>query len=739
MKPKSIIIRWLKLLPIVSLMAMPASAATTFYVSPSGKNTNAGRSESQPFQEVQHALDKMAAGDTLIVLDGNYTGTLQLKSDITIKAKNPRKVVFSGAETLKGTFRRHSGNVYKIEAPQDIKQLFYKGSPMTWATFPNIKWSENWMADKKWLASSKGSGPGILRSDAFSQIADLDLTGGYCFLRYSKGNSCYSRPVKSFNGRVLRWDDTDFYSVAFSGEDGRRGSPAAIEKGKSKSNVRAKFFLAGALDLLDTGGEWFAKDEVLYFYSPEGGQPDPADILIKTNDYAIHETEPVSNVSIQGIDFFATSVKLMNPDNENIRFQDSQFSYIGSELLFVDSPSGLRAAKPIHANGSGIEFDRCLFAGGQNTGLDLKGEDLTVKNCVFMENNRHANFESRALTVSQAGTVNITGNTFFNNCSDAVRITYRSEPEIEKKPQISYNNIFNAGIYNADVSGVYMPNLSQHWTEIHHNWVHNCKGNGVRLDQAGEKLTVHHNVFWASKRGLNIEGFGNFNIYNNTSVLNKEAGALTRNVVSKRKGTGTAFVSNDTTFPPITDWNVLNNLVQELGDRVGPSEKGPFDEAKKAGTLNPERAKQHTIPIRDRGAIKGNITGFEMDIFTVGKLDGLNLIPSDKTIENGVRQTPDLAAEGVTDLDSFRGAYGITDKGWHPGSDWMPYGLAVPKTMAESEAYAKKYHGNSVVPKVSLTGLPEGKLSPNNYVAADDDTVPGGKGKKKRKGKGKSK
>ena len=287
----------------------------------------------------------------------------------------------------------------------------------------------------------------------------------------------------------------------------------------------------------------------------------------------------------------------MNPDNENIRFQDSQFSYIGSELLFVDSPSGLRTAKPIHANGSGIEFDRCLFAGGQNTGLDLKGEDLTVKNCVFMENNRHANFESRALTVSQAGTVNITGNTFFNNCSDAVRITYRSEPEIEKKPQISFNNIFNAGIYNADVSGVYMPNLSQHWTEIHHNWVHNCKGNGVRLDQAGEKLTVHHNVFWASKRGLNIEGFGNFNIYNNTSVLNKEAGALTRNVVSKRKGTGTAFVSNDTTFPPITDWNVLNNLVQELGDRVGPSEKGPFDEAKKAGDAQPRKGRS-SIPFQ---------------------------------------------------------------------------------------------------------------------------------------------
>ena len=64
--------------------------ADTFYVSPTGDDRNSGTSESQPFGVVQHAIDRMQAGDTLVVLNGVYTGTLKLKSGITIKGRNPR-------------------------------------------------------------------------------------------------------------------------------------------------------------------------------------------------------------------------------------------------------------------------------------------------------------------------------------------------------------------------------------------------------------------------------------------------------------------------------------------------------------------------------------------------------------------------------------------------------------------------------------------------------------------------
>ena len=562
-------------------------------------------------------------------------------------------------------------------------------------------------------ASAKGTGPGILTSDAFNAIKDLDIDNGFCFMRYSKGNSCYSRKIESFDGTTLEWDDTNFYSGTYTGEDGRRGSPAAIKKRKAKPDINVRFFLAGALSLLDSEGEWFAKDGSLYIYSAESVPPKAEEFLIKVNDYTISEQKVISNLNIVGVDFFASSISLGNQDNSNISFKDVQFSYIGGELLFTDNIQGEKVNRPIHVEGDEVVFERCLIAGAQNSGLKLGGSNLTVKNCVFLENNRHANFQGRALVISARGTFNISHNTFFNNCSDAILIKWDPKIKEVSEPQIAYNNILNAGIYNSDVSGVYMPNLSQRWTEFHHNWVHNVKGNGVRLDQAGEKLSVHHNVFWASKRGLNIEGFQNFNIYNNTSIHNEAPGFITLNVLNKRKGIGDAVVSNDTTFAPIKDWNVLNNLIQEFVDRIGPSEKSAFQRAEENGRLHPERAKNKVIPITDRGTIQGNLTGFDEKIFVSGNLDGLNLIPVDTMVKNGVEQTKELKEQHLTALDSYRGAYDVNGEYWYPGSNWMPYGLNLIETMAESEAFAKKYHALSIVPKIYISDLSLGQLRQN--------------------------
>ena len=284
---------------------------------------------------VQHAVDAMKAGDTLVVLDGVYTGMLKLKSGIRIQAKNPRKVIFSGAEPLKGSFEKHSENIYKIQIDAKPKQVFYQDKPMTWARWPNMQWSENWNRGKKWAGGIARFG--TLDHKAFALMKDLDLTDGYCFIRYSKGNSCYSRAIKGFDGDTLLWDDTNFYNRLFTGEDGKRGRIAIAGGAKG---VRGTFFLTGALDLLDADGEWFAKDGTLYFYASAGKPPIASDFLIKTNDYSIYQDEALSDVKIEGVDFLATSVKLGNQNNKKITFRNVHFSYIGAEPLFIDGPKG---------------------------------------------------------------------------------------------------------------------------------------------------------------------------------------------------------------------------------------------------------------------------------------------------------------------------------------------------------------------------------------------------------------
>ncbi|MCK5175876.1 MAG: hypothetical protein KAR47_20955, partial [Planctomycetes bacterium] len=363
---------------VLPFLLYTSGFAATYYVSPSGDDANSGGSEDRPFRVAQHAVDRMQAGDTLVVLDGVYTGTLKLKSGITIRAKNPRKAVFSGVEPLKARFERHAGNIYKARISGSPKQLFYNDQPMTWARWPNARWSENWIKEKKWARATDGTGPGVLTSDAFKQVEDMDLTGGYCFIRYGKRNSCYSRLIESFDGTTLHWNDENFYTKKYTGSDGPKGTAEEILKMRSEEEIlemrrkdenyemrlrdenhpnKTEFFLVGSLELLDAPGEWFAEDGILYIYPPDGKAPSESVILYKTADYCINEEEPVSDITIEGIDFLGCSVRLAASGNSNISFENSHFKYIGGELLYVDRVQGTELAdKPIYVAGSKIRI-----------------------------------------------------------------------------------------------------------------------------------------------------------------------------------------------------------------------------------------------------------------------------------------------------------------------------------------------------------------------------------------------
>ena len=96
-------------------------------------------------------------------------------------------------------------------------------------------------------------------------------------------------------------------------------------------------------------------------------------------------------------------------------------------------------------------------------------------------------------------------------------------------------------------------------------------------------------------------------------------------------------------------------------------------------------------------------------------------------VKNGVEQSKELMEQEVTSLNSYRGAYDVGDDYWVPGSNWMPYGLDVLKTMAASELFAKKYYSISIIPEIDVTDLPRGLLSQNSYQAAADNKSEGSK------------
>ena len=69
-------LNYLLLIPIILLLILISwvnAQATTYYVSPSGRDNNKG-SKSAPFRTIQHAAGSVNPGDTVIVGDGTYTG-----------------------------------------------------------------------------------------------------------------------------------------------------------------------------------------------------------------------------------------------------------------------------------------------------------------------------------------------------------------------------------------------------------------------------------------------------------------------------------------------------------------------------------------------------------------------------------------------------------------------------------------------------------------------------------------
>ncbi|MFJ8862398.1 choice-of-anchor Q domain-containing protein [Streptomyces sp. NPDC102451] len=90
-------------LPMLLAGATPAQAATTtYYVSPSGSDTNPGTSDGAPLKTLQKAADLTEPGDTVSIMKGTYTESAEGRDVLTIRR--------SGSAGLPITFKAYPGH-----------------------------------------------------------------------------------------------------------------------------------------------------------------------------------------------------------------------------------------------------------------------------------------------------------------------------------------------------------------------------------------------------------------------------------------------------------------------------------------------------------------------------------------------------------------------------------------------------------------------------------------------------
>jgi hypothetical protein len=257
--------------------ALSANAAT-YYVSPTGNDSNSGTSQAQAWRtiaRVQQVAGSLQAGDqVLFQRGGRYNGQLTINSSGS--QSNPIVVgaygsgappEISGSITVSGWIP-WQGNIWRAPVSQAVKHVYIANDLQTLARFPNQGWARTTSATTSSLNSAA-----INQGSGYWNGAELVLRSSNWSYETATVNS-------SGNGSL------SYSSIWFH--------PGSYDWG---------FFLRNKLSELDSPGEWFhdAAAGMLYFWPPNNGDPNSMPVEASVFEYGVTNGWQRNNIRVQDI------------------------------------------------------------------------------------------------------------------------------------------------------------------------------------------------------------------------------------------------------------------------------------------------------------------------------------------------------------------------------------------------------------------------------------------------------
>ena len=167
----------------------------------------------------------MQPGDTCWIREGVYRETIQLTQSgrmnppITFARYKEERVIVDGSDPVIGPWVRDETGIWKTKftSASPMEAIFCGGQMMMEARWPNCSWEENWNADQKWALTGKDSKLGVIESPELA-ASNLDLSGGLLYLKLSKGNNCFTRPITGHRAgsKSLEYDKTGIEARAWN-------------------------------------------------------------------------------------------------------------------------------------------------------------------------------------------------------------------------------------------------------------------------------------------------------------------------------------------------------------------------------------------------------------------------------------------------------------------------------------------------------------------------------------------
>lgn len=481
------------LLASTLLFCTAAVQAATYYVSPSGSDSNAGTSTGAPFKTIQKAASIMVAGDTCYIRAGTYRETVTpanngtASAPITFAPYSGEKPIISGANLLSATWTVHSGSIYRASTTATFNQLFLDGNMVNEARWPHA--SINGLLDitRDTVGSTNGS-----TNITSSALPNVNLIGAkvHVFPGTVGGEYvAYSRPITAHDlaTKTISWTTAVGTTI-------RAGNP---------------YYVFGSLNLLDSPGEWFLDDaaDTLYFWCPNNTSPATHTVEYKARDLAF-ALDNKSYIKVQGLFVFGAGISMRNAtscvvDGCNLRYVMHNTSADGFSSSF---------ATVCGASGNGSVWKNTSIRYSSQSGLSLTGTNLEVSNCVITDVDYFPGGYYTALNLSGGGH-KVLHNTFTN--SGRFLIFHPAQ-----NCEIAYNDLGYGQRLTRDGGATYVYNWNGNGTTLHHNSCHDS-GVGIYLDNNTSNFTLYRNICWNNNIGIQLNSPSLTNkAYNNTLMSN---------------------------------------------------------------------------------------------------------------------------------------------------------------------------------------------------------------------------
>ncbi|MCD6351371.1 MAG: carbohydrate-binding protein, partial [Armatimonadetes bacterium] len=375
----------------LALAVTATAAAATYHVSPSGRDSNTGRGPGpgQALRTLQAAVNKLHAGDRLLVHAGVYRETVRFARSgreglpIVVCAAGDGPVVISGCEPISG-WRKRQGQIWAAPQPWTLgpgrNQVFARGQALIEARLPNEP------------------APGLEMPVA-----------GLSPLWPTFGEFSIPEPTKH-PGRVVSkllegqpddyWKGAIYYGVHYQGWSAQTGIIESSRSGEIQVGQRTRVWwfpgpypgykpeegrgmIVGSIHALDQPGEWCWEKGVLYLIPPDDGPPES--IEAKRRQLGL-DLSGCRHINVRDLQLFACSARL--EDSAHCTFENCRFYYI-SHFTRFDAAGQVAKGRDtrksgetgIYVSGHDNAFINCLLRYSAGAGLYIDGYHQTVHNC----------------------------------------------------------------------------------------------------------------------------------------------------------------------------------------------------------------------------------------------------------------------------------------------------------------------------------------------------------------------